>query len=344
MADEIEIIDESPPRLRIKSFSRIKAKQQKWLINNWIPTGCLTLIGGFEGSGKSTYTADLAAQVSRGDIGERPRGVLIYSTEDDEGVVLRPRLDAAGANPDRVFSMKAMVDNVTESIDMRGDEDEIKQACIEHDVGLIILDPIKSSLGERVDTEKEKQLRRALEPINWLAASLDIAVIGIMHYNKRETPDPKMLMSGLRTWSAVARAVLGVTAHPENDGEMLVGAVKNNYGPIASDCLHGRIVSTEIEYPDFTAHTSKVDWLGEAAGSLEWHLTPRDVSRPRLQQAKTWVEELFAYKDKMPSADFKEAQKKKGYSDKLIREVCEDLEVHPVKLGKSWYYVMATGE
>src|ERR1051326_241339 len=81
----------------------------------FIPYACIALLEGDPGEGKSLILADLAARVTRG--GRMPDGtaghftgrgsnVLILSSEDSAEEVLRPRLQAAGADLDRVLRLR----------------------------------------------------------------------------------------------------------------------------------------------------------------------------------------------------------------------------------------------
>src|SRR5262245_58174684 len=88
-----------------------------WLWQDYVPRGALTLLEGDPGLGKSLLALDLAARVSRGwqmppaagpYEGAEPRGVLLLSAEDDLKRTIRPRLDAAGADVQRVWHLTAV--------------------------------------------------------------------------------------------------------------------------------------------------------------------------------------------------------------------------------------------
>ena len=72
-----------------------------WLWRPYLACGNLALLDGDPGAGKSLFTADLAARLTRG--GRMPDGswrrkkanVLFLNAEDDLDDTLRPRLDAA---------------------------------------------------------------------------------------------------------------------------------------------------------------------------------------------------------------------------------------------------------
>ena len=62
-----------------------------------IPRGMITVVSGRPGDGKSIWAALLAAHVSQTE------AVIFSNHEDHHGVVVRPRLEAAGAVMTRCF-------------------------------------------------------------------------------------------------------------------------------------------------------------------------------------------------------------------------------------------------
>jgi RecA-family ATPase len=96
-------------------LSEVEPERVEWLWPGRIPKGKLSLVEGDPGTGKSALTADLAARVSTG--GELPdgasceaAGVVLLSAEDGLADTVRPRLDAAGADPSRVVGITTVPD------------------------------------------------------------------------------------------------------------------------------------------------------------------------------------------------------------------------------------------
>ena len=92
-------------------LDRIPVRPIHWLWRPYLACGKLALLDGDPGAGKSLFTADLAARLTRG--GRMPDGswrrqkanVLFLNAEDALDDTLRPRLDAAGADLARVFCL-----------------------------------------------------------------------------------------------------------------------------------------------------------------------------------------------------------------------------------------------
>src|SRR5215218_9466989 len=98
-------------------LSDIAPEPLRWLWPGRIPAGKITLLEGDPGLGKSTLLCELAARISRGEplpgadtSPTTPRGVLLFSAEDDPYDTIRPRIDAAGGDPQRIVAFIAVPD------------------------------------------------------------------------------------------------------------------------------------------------------------------------------------------------------------------------------------------
>jgi hypothetical protein len=93
-----------------KLLSGVEPEEVEWLWPSWLALGKLALVDGDPGLGKSAMTLDLAARISAGKVLPdrticRPSGVVLLSAEDGLADTIRPRLDAAGADVDRILSL-----------------------------------------------------------------------------------------------------------------------------------------------------------------------------------------------------------------------------------------------
>src|SRR5205809_82697 len=95
-----------PSPAQVHSLHTLDRQPVQWLWPGWLARGVLTLLDGDPGLGKSTLAAELAARVSRGDEQQPAAGVLILSAEDDPARVIRPRLEAAGADLRRILLLE----------------------------------------------------------------------------------------------------------------------------------------------------------------------------------------------------------------------------------------------
>jgi hypothetical protein len=173
--------------------------------------------------------------------------------------------------------------------------------CKEHNVALLVLDPIMSIIDGKLDTHKDREVRQVLDPLSRFAAAAGAAVIGLIHVNKSSGGDPLNSVMGSRAFSAVARSVLYCIAVPrqEDDGgpdEYLFSQEKCNLGPKQASQKYG-IATVQLEGRDedgkpFKVFTSRVSWGdGDArrAGDVMEEATRAARPKGRLR------EELLAY-------------------------------------------------
>jgi hypothetical protein len=107
----LKVGDEGPKRVRLAvrpdreptghtvRLSDVAPEALRWLWPGRIPAGRITLLEGDPGLGKSTLLCELAARISRGEplpgadplvAPGAPRGVLLFSAEDDPFDTIRP--------------------------------------------------------------------------------------------------------------------------------------------------------------------------------------------------------------------------------------------------------------
>jgi hypothetical protein len=106
-----------------------------WLWFPYIPLRKLTILEGDPGGGKSFVMCAFAAAVSRGQglptaAPVEPRNVFMMSAEDGLSDTLRPRLDAVGADLERVFALDEPL-TLDQSGLLRLEENITKPLCTE---------------------------------------------------------------------------------------------------------------------------------------------------------------------------------------------------------------------
>lgn len=264
-------------RLRLTPLAAIKLERVHWLWQDCIPVGALALLAGPEGLGKSTLAYWLAARVTRGELpGENhgtPRGVLVCATEDSWSHTIAPRLLAHGADPQRVFRMEVEVDGAAHAqLRLPAHQDDVEAAATEVDASLLILDPLISRLDAKLDTHRDAEVRRALEPLVKMCENARIACVGLIHHSKRDTTDPLQLIMASKAFTAVARSVHTVIRDPDDESgdRRLFGTVKNNLGrsdlPVRTFTIRGWQYETDDDGPGWTG---RVEWGDDVEGTIE---------------------------------------------------------------------------
>src|SRR5437899_3055582 len=106
------------------NVARVRTKELRWLWRDYIPLGKVSILEGDPNLGKSLLVADLVSRVTttgimpdgtKGSTGE----VEMWCAEDDLEDTVKPRLEAAGCNLNRVrysndFDLKPLRNRLAE--------------------------------------------------------------------------------------------------------------------------------------------------------------------------------------------------------------------------------------
>jgi putative DNA primase/helicase len=191
----------------------IVPKQIRWLWQEKIPYGKITLFAGNPDNGKSLASTKVAAATSTGDpfgeenFGRKPADVLMLIGEDDAEDTAVPRLMAAGADLTRIHFLESVRPIASENREVRLDMDI---AAIERKLEdipgarLLIIDPISNYLGD-VSMVAEQEVRSILIPLKRLAEKFNIAIVIVMHLNKKNDMDAISRVGGAMAFIGVAR-------------------------------------------------------------------------------------------------------------------------------------------
>jgi len=223
--------------LSVITADTVTARRVRWLWTDRLASGEIALLAGREGIGKSTLAYQLVADITRGRMpGEhqgQPRTVLVVADEDSWDHTIVPRLMAADAELRLVLRADPRRDGLPSSLVLPADISLVAQVVAQHQVTLILLDPLMSRVDPTLDTHKDQQVRLALTPLKQMAAEHAATVLGIIHVNKGHDGDPLNRVMASRAFVAVARHVLYVATDPDDDTNRrrLLGLVKNNLGP-----------------------------------------------------------------------------------------------------------------
>ncbi len=315
-------------RIVLRQASRIRALRPRWAWENRWPVGEVALLAGRGGLGKSTICYWAAARLTRGELrGEHfgnPRAVLVCATEDSWSHTIIPRLIAAGADLDRVFAVEVLESQGGEDyegwLSLPRDIPALGTVAQEHNAVLLLLDPLVSRLGSSLNTYRDSDVRRALEPLKRLAESTGMAIVGLIHVTKGGGADPLASVMGSVGFVNVARSVSIVVPDPDDDSDRrrLFGTPKNNVGrddlPTLAYVIDGAAVETE----DGLSSTGVVHWQGEVEGTIRSAMTSglEDAGvRTATVEAGEWLLDwLQAHGGHAPRTDVEMHGRKAGHS------------------------------
>lgn len=348
--DEFEPVDlggRAARRLKITRGSDVKMQRVRWVMEDWIPAGSLTLLAGREGLGKSTLAVQICAQISTGTLeGElygTPRNVLYIHSEDSREFTVAPRLKTAGADMSRVLFVDvetAQTDSGTVILPL--DLGSLERIIVQHQVAFVVLDAATSSMSSELSGKDDRAVRSYLEPLAQLAARQGCVVFGLCHFGKRDGTDTGKLILGSIAWSQVARSVLSV-ARDDDSGNLIVTNTKANLAP-RTRSMEATIVSAEVETEDGPTELGVLKWIGETTRDARELLSGVDEESEERDEITMVIRDyLIECGGSAPAADVLKVTRAAGLSDNAVKKARKKAGVRTGKDGfsKGWVWTIA---
>ena len=326
------------------TVSSVQRKPIRWLWPGRLALGKLSLISGDPGTGKSHVTIDMAARITRGapwpdgtSAGNAPKGhAILLSAEDDIGDTIGPRLEAAGADLDRVHVIEAVRlapekngETQTRSFSLLADVAVLDEALKKKpETRLVVIDPISAYLPG-VDSHKNTDTRGALAPLAKLAAIHMVAIVCVTHLNKAQKSKAMYRSISSIAFVAAARAAWAVTKDEENPDRRLFLPVKNN---LAKD-TQGLAYTLE-PWPD-DCSLARVVWDPNPIAISADEAMNHEANQERYewQAACEWLADHLAAGPVPANEVLREGRESGGFSVKTIRKAGRKLGVKHVRDG-----------
>ena len=332
-ADIEALFDEMKPRAIVHRLADVERENVTWMWQGFLPHKKLVIVDGMPGVGKSTLTADIAAKVSTGatfpcGTENRARGVLFLAVEDGVADTIRPRVEAAGGDVERVYAMSGVEIQGQESApDLSKHIEIIRNLVIEHDIGLIIIDPIMALLGANVDSYRDQDVRSITTPLARLAEELDVIVLVVRHPNKSISSNALMRGGGSMAFIGAARVGWVVGKDPSDESRRILAIAKSNLAMMA-DSLQFQLVTDE------QFGCARIEWLGKSMVSADiLYSEPNQDERNQTDEAMEWLQD-FLGDSEIDNKDVKRKATEAGISEKALRRAREKLRVQITRKGK----------
>ena len=323
-----------------RKMSDIKPKPINWLWEDYIAKGTFTLITGEPDLGKSQITLSMTAIVTTGGnwpvSGEKCEegNVIILSDEDNLEKTIRPRLEANGANLEKIHYLdgigKGDSNSDCELFNLKSNLTQLETMINEiKGISMIVIDPLSAYLSG-VDSYKNTDVRSILAPLSKLAERYDIAIVCVEHPPKSSTGRAMNQVGGSIAFVAASRSAYLVSKDPQDEERRLFLRIKNN---LTSHSVSISYRLEEVILP--TGKISKVVWGDEPVRitadevlafdkRTEWH--------KRKDLRAEWLKEILADGAKKVTLVEEEARKR-GISEKQLRKMTEDLNIDRKKTG-----------
>ena len=174
------IVEKPVPVIRM---SEVVSTNVEWLWKPYIPFGKVSILQGNPGEGKTYFAMQLAAACTGRkplpgmDVIE-PFNMIYQTAEDGLGDTIRPRLEEAGADLERIL----VIDDGDKPLTLT--DERLEKAIRENSARLVIIDPIQAFLGADVDMNRANEVRPVFRKLGDIAQDNRAAILLIGHLNK----------------------------------------------------------------------------------------------------------------------------------------------------------------
>ena len=323
---------EAPRELKVVSLADVRPEPVRWLWPGKIPLGKVTVVCGAAGLGKTSWSLDLAARVSSGQIwpdnsqGPGAGKVVILNGEDGLQDTILLRLVGGAANMQNVTIISGTTPVPQDGVPAESSRERrfelardipVLRQRIETlgDVRLLVIDSLQAFCGGA--GQQSHKLRMQMAELSKLADDYGVAVVVISAGNKCELPvktlwrlDCDRLEPNLKWWVPV----------------------RSGCGPLPP--AHAfRIQKEVIVWEDRSYVYSPDQSVGSSA---------QEVRNYRLQAITSWLKIILAVKPR-PAREVFQMGKGQGWSASQLKEAKELLKIMSFKEGEprgKWFWAL----
>ena len=319
------MMEETKNGLQMIKMSEIQSQEVSWLWYPFIPYGKLTIIQGDPGDGKTTLVLNIAAWLSKGEgldsemkLSE-PVNVIYQSAEDGLADTVKPRLELAGADCERIL----VIDEKEKSLSMV--DERLEKAIVQTKARMLILDPIQAYLGGGMDMNRANEARDMTKKLGALAEKHQCAIVLIGHMNKAAGNKAAYRGMGSIDFFAVARSVLLVGRVEGEPNIRAVIQIKNNLAAFG----HPKA---------FALSEDGFGWLGDYEITADEVLGGIAPKANKMEQAKRLLRELALTSDAVQSNEIFDMADEQGISKRTLENAKRELGIRARKINNSWYW------
>lgn len=243
--------------------SGVEIKEPEWLIPGYIPKYGITTIAGEGGVGKTSLWCSIVASITTGKqhfltqgknipFENEPEDVVVFSAEDSWEYVLKRRLEANGADMDRILYMGASDERF---VDLNFDSDLLKGIIETNKPDLVVYDPVQAFVPANLRMGDRNAMRKCFTPLIGFGETYKTTSIIIAHANKQSGVwGRKRIADSSDIWDS-SRSVLMTGVVPDSDGLRYITHEKSNWGKLEDSVLY----SLDDGVPIFKSYTKKKD-------------------------------------------------------------------------------------
>ena len=268
---------------------------------------------------------NLAAKLSKGEALDEnmkvtePVNVIYQTAEDGLADTVKPRLELAGADCERII----VIDESDKSLSMV--DERLEQAIVRTGARLLILDPIQAYLGGGMDMNRANEARDMTKKLGALAEKTKCAIILIGHMNKASGNKAAYRGMGSIDFFAVARSVLLVGRVEGESNTRAVVQIKNNLAAFG----HPKA---------FALSEDGFKWLGDYEITVDEVLGGITPKANKMEQAKQMLRELAETQSAVLSNEIFDRANELGISKRTLEIAKKELGVQTRKINNAWYW------
>lgn len=322
-----------------EKYSDLKPERIDWLWPNKIPAWGITLLVGDPGSGKSTLSLYVAAQVSTGrpfpncKEPTKPGTSIIITAEDSHPATVLPRLMATDANLGKIertvcikttqvradgseaSAEESLGADLMERLDLL--EEKIKGIS---DFRLLIIDTIPSYMGDK-NLNGIVDVRAFMDRLTALAYKYRFSILAISHFNKNQGVPAQYRIVGSIGQTGAARAVWGIVKDVNDPARRIVASGKLNLTGDTSG-VSFRFDKREISIDGKPEYISRCNFEpGTVKETLDDLLVADTGGKgsPLKNEAATWLQEYLVDGKEHDALEIIEAAEQSGIKEKTLR-------------------------
>ena len=312
--------------------SEFEMRPIAWLWDSRLALGMLTMLDGDPGIGKSSLVADWIGRITTGtawpDGAPNRRGSVIYvGVEDSVSQVLRPRLQAAGADLTKVLIVGSFQENGKERLLSIPEDLPLLEAEIKR-VGalMVVIDPIMSYLSKKTNPNSDMEVRQALTPMANMLDRVGCAGLLLRHMAKNDkVANAQYRGLGSIGFGGVCRTTLVVSKVPKMPGLMTLMLNKTNIG-ITPPARRYRIEGVDLGHG---IKTARIVWGDAARDDPDQLLTETGRDENKLESAVEFLQSTLATGPRV-GTEVEAMAKDEDIAPRTLRRAREKLRI-PVK-------------
>jgi predicted ATP-dependent serine protease len=248
-----------------------------------------------------------------------PTTVIYQTAEDGLADTVKPRLELAGADCERIV----VIDESDKSLSMV--DERLEEAIQKTKAKLLILDPIQAYLGGGMDMNRANEARDMTKKLGALAEKYKCAIVLIGHMNKASGNKAAYRGIGSIDFFAVARSVLLVGRVEEEPELRAVVQIKNNLAAFG----HPKA---------FSLSESGFQWVGDYEITADEVLGGIAPKANKLEQARNLLREFADKTNIVPSSEVFEVADEHSISKRTLENAKKELGIKAKKINNSWYW------